>query len=217
LSKDEKILLRLLSNYERRWRPKTDDPFKSLIRTILSQNTNYRNEAAAFERLENMVGVTPKRLSESSVEKIAEAIKPAGMYNRRSVVLNAVAKEVIKRFAGDLNSVIEMPYDNAREALMNLTGVGPKTADVLLMFDGGNAIIPVDRHIFRISKRLKLVPEKAGYEQVRETLEKATPLGRHEDIHVFLIRFGREFCRALNPRCEECFLTDLCPFPMELK
>ena len=105
MSKDEKILLRLLSNYERRWKPRTDDPFKSLVRTILSQNTNYRNEAAAFERLENMVGVTPKRLSESSVEKIAEAIKPAGMYNRRSVVLNAVAKEVIKRFAGDLNSL----------------------------------------------------------------------------------------------------------------
>jgi endonuclease-3 len=211
LSRDEKILLKLLSNYKRCWNPRTDDPFKSLVRTILSQNTNYKNEATAFEQLENLIGVTPQNLAESSVKEIAEAIRPAGMYNQRSVVLNAVAKEVIDRFTGDLASVLEMPYYKAREALMELTGVGPKTADVVLIFDGGNAIIPVDRHIFRISKRLKLVPEKAGYEVVRETLEKATPKGRHEDVHVFLIRFGREYCKALNPRCVECFLADLCP------
>ena len=217
MSREEAILLRLLNKYERRWRPRSDDPFKSLIRTILSQNTNYRNEATAFEQLETLIGVTPKHLAEAPVEKIAEAIRPAGMYNQRSKVLKAVAREVIERFDSDMDLVIEMPYDEAREALMGLTGVGPKTADVLLMFNGGNAIIPVDRHIFRISKRLKLVPEKARYEDVKITLEKATPAGKHEDVHVFLIRFGREYCRALNPRCEVCFLADFCPSMEKLK
>ncbi|UCH56758.1 MAG: endonuclease III, partial [Candidatus Bathyarchaeota archaeon] len=116
-------------------------------------------------------------------------------------------------FNGDLATVMGKPYHEARGDLMSLPGVGPKTADVVLMFVAGKKIVPVDRHIFRVAKRLRLVREKASYDEVREVLEAASPEGRHEDIHVFLIRFGRETCRARIPRCSECFLEDLCPFP----
>ena len=160
-----------------------------------------------------MVGVEPLKLASSSTEDIAEAIRPAGMYNQRSRVIKGVAEIVLDRYGGDLDPVIQKPHGEAREELMTLPGVGPKTADVLLMFDAGKAIIPVDRHIFRITKRLGLVPERAPYDQVRIALESAAPPGRHEDAHVFLIRFGREVCRAQRPRCPECFLNDLCPFP----
>jgi endonuclease-3 len=213
LSRDEEILKRLLDNYKRRWRPETADSFRSLVRIILSQNTNYKNESTAYNRLESSVGAFPESLSAAPIEVIAEAIKPAGMYNKRSVVLKRVAEEVLARFDGDLTQVLAMPYEEAREELMGLTGVGYKTADVLLMFDAGKQIIPVDRHIFRISKRLGIVPENAGYEKVRSALESAAPTGRHEDVHVLLIQFGRDICRALRPRCDECFLRDLCPYP----
>jgi len=213
LGRAEEVLIRLLEHYERSWRPRTTDPFRSLVRTILSQNTNYRNEATAFQRLESLVGVTPERLASTPREVIADAIRPAGMYSQRSLRLKEVAEAVIQRFDGDLSPVLTKPYEEARALLMDLPGVGPKTADVVLLFDARRPIIPVDRHIFRITKRLGLVPEKAGYEEVRLTLEATTPAGRHEDIHVLLIRFGREVCKALNPRCDSCFLNDLCSHP----
>ena len=213
MERAEEILRRLLSHYERTWRPSSGDPFRSLIRIILSQNTNYKNEATAYRRLDEMVGVEPLKLASSSTEDIAEAIRPAGMYNQRSRVIKGVAEIVLDRYGGDLDPVLQKPHEEAREELMTLPGVGPKTADVLLMFDAGKAIIPVDRHIFRITKRLGLVPERAPYDQVRMALESAAPPGRHEDAHVFLIRFGREVCKAQRPRCPKCFLNDLCPFP----
>jgi len=213
LGRDEEALRRLLDHYERRWRPSTGDPFRSLVRTILSQNTNYKNEAKAYQRLEDIVGVTPENLADTTVEVIADAIRPAGMYNQRGRTLQAVASVVMDHYGGDIGPILDKPYPDAREELMALPGVGPKTADVLLMFDAGKEVIPVDHHIFRITRRLRLVREKASYDEVRLALEAAAPPGRHEDVHVLLIRFGREVCRSQSPRCQECFLRDLCPYP----
>ena len=124
-----------------------------------------------------------------------------------------MAEAVLKRFDGDLTPVMGKPYPKARLDLMALPGVGPKTADVVLMFTAGKEIVPVDRHIFRISKRLEMVSGKASYDEVRLALEAATPKGRHEDVHVLLIQFGREMCMAQKPRCPECFISDICSYP----
>ncbi len=160
-----------------------------------------------------MIGITPENLANAPLETIAEAIRPAGLYNQRSKVLKRVSEEVLTRFHGTLDDVMKKPFPEAREDLMSLPGVGPKTADVTLMFAAGSRIVPVDRHIFRISERLGIVPPKASYEDVRQALEEASPPDRREDIHVFLIRFGRETCKARNPQCNDCLLEDLCPYP----
>jgi endonuclease-3 len=203
----------LLNRYERTWHLSTDDPFKSLVGTILSQNTNSRNRSTAHSRLEEMIGITPENLADAPLEAIAEAIRPAGMYNQRSKVLKRVSEEILERFDGTLDYVMKKPFSDAREDLMSLPGVGPKTADVVLMFVAGSRIVPVDRHIFRISKRLKIVPEKASYGDVRGALEEVSSPDKREDVHVFLIRFGRETCKAQRPRCNDCFIEDLCPYP----
>ncbi len=215
MGRGEEALGRLLDYYERTWRPRIGNSFQSLVRIILSQNTNYKNEATAYRRLESVIGVTPHGLAEAPQEAIANAIRPAGMYNQRSRTLRSLAETVIDKYGGDIALILEKPYPEAREELMSLPGVGVKTADVLLMFDAGREIIPVDRHIFRITKRLGLVPQKASYDDVRRTLEAAAPRGRHEDVHVLLIRFGREICQARKPKCDVCFLFDICPYPIE--
>lgn len=211
----EEALSRLLHRYEGGWRPRTGDPFRGLVRTILSQNTNYKNEAMAYRRLESRIGVTPESLSNAPVEAIAEAIRPAGMHNQRGRVLKDLALAIKDLYAGDISGILEKPYPEAREEFMALPGIGPKTADVLLMFHAGKEIIPVDRHIFRITKRLGLVPDDARYDEVRLALEAAAPAGRHVDVHVLLIRFGREICKARRPRCNNCFLNDICPYPKD--
>ena len=213
MDKVEEIIARLLSHYGRRRQPPRGDPFRSLVRIILSQNTSSRNQTAAYERLERYIGVTPENLAGVSVERIAEAIRPAGMHNQRSRTLKKVAEAILERYCGDITSILRRPYTEVRKELMALPGVGPKTADVLLMFNAGKAVVPVDRHIFRIAKRLKLVPPKVAYDDVRSALEEAADPDRYEDVHVLLIRFGREFCRARRPRCGDCFLNDLCPYP----
>ena len=213
LDRAEETVSRLLSRYERRRRPRRGDPFRSLVHTILSQNTSYRNEAMAYDRLEDAIGVTPEALAGAPVERIAEAIRPAGMHNQRSRTLRKVAEAVLEHHGGDITPILDKPYPQAREELMGLPGVGRKTADVLLMFDAGKAVIPVDRHIFRIAGRLQLVPPRAAYDDVRTALEAAADPDSYEDVHVLLIRFGREVCRARRPRCGDCFLNDLCPYP----
>jgi len=216
LNRTEEIITRILNHYERQWRPIESDPFKSLVRIVLSQNTSYRNESKAFEQLERDIGVDPQDMMNAPIQRIEEAIRPAGMQNLRSRTLKEVAEAISKRYGGDISTILRKPYPEARKELMELPGVGMKTADVLLMFDADRAIVPVDRHITRIAKRLELVPEKATYEEIRLALEAATEPDERLDTHVFLIQFGREICRAQHPRCVSCFLNDLCPYPKKL-
>jgi endonuclease-3 len=166
----------------------------------------------AYNRLEKAIGVTPENLLIADEQEIKNSIRPAGMYNLRSKTLKCVSEEVIRRYDGDLSQVMEKTYTEARKVLMSLPGVGHKTADVVLLFSAGKKIVPVDRHIFRISKRLEIVSKNASYDEVRLSLEAITPKGMHQDLHIKLIQFGREYCKARYPKCSECFLDDICSY-----
>ena len=96
---------------------------------------------------------------------------------------------------------------------MELPGVGPKTADVALMFSVNSRVVPVDRHIERIAKRLEIVPQNADYETIRTTLQDAATPDRFRELHLSLIRFGKEICTARNPKHDECALRNICPYP----
>ena len=209
----EEALRRVQELYPRRWTPSGGDHFKSLIRTILSQNTNWRNEETAYRRLEESIGVTPRELSKASLSTISDAIRPAGMYNQRSKTIKNVAEKVLELYNGDLSAVVAKSYLEAREELMTLPGVGEKTADVVLLFNAGKHVLPVDRHLARIAKRLELVRDSADYDTIRLTFESATTPDKFLDTHIKLIQFGRDVCRALNPKCTECPLNDICPYP----
>jgi GTP-binding protein HflX len=209
----ETAINRLLEHYPVDYVPRGYDPFRGLVSTILSQNTNSKNQRAAFSRLEESVGITPYTLDAASEEQIVEAIKPAGMYNQRVRTLKAVSREIIDKYGGDLQPVFDMTFPEARERLMEFPGVGEKTADVALMFVANHQVIPVDRHVERVSKRLEIVSQNAGYEEIRRVLEDGSTPDRFREVHLSLIRFGRETCRAQSPRCSECVLNDICPYP----
>lgn len=213
MNRAEEIASRILGHYHHHHIQPSGDPFRSLIRIILSQNTGFRNERMAYEQLEGSIGVTPQTIAAASVEALERAIRPAGMFRVRGRTIRSVAEAVLRDYSGDIQPVLTKPYDEARLELMRLPGVGKKTADVLLMFDADKAVVPVDRHIDRICKRLEIVPQRAGYDSIRTALEAATDRSRYQDLHVMMIRFGREICRAQRPKHDECFLNDLCPYP----
>lgn len=204
-----KILNRLSTEFET-WRRYTEDPFLLLVGTVLSQNTNWRNTRTAYNRLV-MKFKTPQQLAEADVREVQRLIRPAGLYKIKSKRLKVIAQIVLDRYGGDLNSVLQMLPKKARCELLSIPGVGYKTADVVLVFAGGRDVLPIDTHIFRISKRLGFAPPNADYEEVRRSLEELIPRGRRGEAHILLIQHGRRYCRAPSPLCRECPINDLCP------
>lgn len=195
-------------------------PFDSLVRTILSQNTASKNTTTAYNRLQEQVGVTPYNLVEASEEAIKEAIKPSGMYNQKTKTLKQASRLIIEKYNGNLEQIFRLPFNEARDRLMEIPGIGPKTADVSLMFSANSRVVPVDRHIARIAKRLEIVEKKADYEAIRSAWQDAATPDRFRELHLALIIFGRETCTARNPKHEDCILRNICPYPdkiMEIK
>jgi len=203
------ILNRLGAEFEL-WRRYTDDPFLLLVGTILSQNTNWRNTRAAYNRLITKFH-TPGQLARAEVLEIQKLIKPAGLYRMKSKRLKEVARIVLERYRGDLSTLLRKPSEEARRELLSLPGIGYKTADVVLVFGAGRDVLPIDTHIFRVSKRLGFARPKASYEEVRSELEELTPRGHRGEAHVLWIQHGRRYCLARNPLCDECPINDLCP------
>lgn len=194
-----------------KWVTSDREPFKTLIVTIISQNTADRNTARAFENLSKRFKITPEVLANAETSQIQECLKVAGLYRNKAKAIKQVSKTLLERFGGDLKSILSLPFEEARKALLQLAGVGPKTADVVLLFSANKPTIPVDTHVNRVSKRLGLAPTKGNYEAVREALQSLYAPEDYLALHILLILHGRKYCRARKPLCMQCPLNILCP------
>jgi len=191
-----------------------------LVRTILSQNTSDTASQPAFDALLERYddGDLAATLAEADRETLADTIASAGLYNQKSRVIVEAAREVVADF-GDAAAfddfVREGDPAEVRDRLLDIHGVGPKTADCVLLFAGGrDGVFPVDTHVHRIARRMGLAPPDADHEGVREALEASVPSEKCGFGHTATIQFGREYCTARKPACldgpEACPLYDLC-------
>ncbi len=191
-----------------------DNPFEMFIRTILSQNTNDKNRDRAFQRMkEEFEDLTPEKLANSDLKKIEDAIKVAGLYRVKSVRIHEISKYIMDKFDGDIDKLLTLPFKEARKKLIELKGIGYKTADIMLLFYCNHPTIPIDTHITRVSKRLGFAEQDAKYEKIRESLEKLieTDITVYKESHLLLIELGRDTCNAINPKCKNCIVESLCP------
>jgi endonuclease-3 len=193
------------------WTTATRNPFATLITTIISQNTNDTNTARAFENLSNKFRITPEALAEAEIKQVENCLKAGGLYHNKARAIHQVSKIMLKKYNGDLTQILSKPLDAARDELLQLPGVGPKTADVLLLFSAKKPTVPVDTHVNRVSKRLGLVAEEADYETVRGTLQSIYDPKDYLAVHILLILHGRKYCKAKTALCTECPLKSLCP------
>lgn len=187
------------------------DPFRTLIMTIISQNTADRNTQRAFEDLSNKFDIKPEVLANAETCQIEKCLKVAGLYRNKTKTIKQVSRTIHYQYHDNLESILLKPLEEARKTLLQFPGVGPKTADVVLLFASGKPTIPVDTHVNRVSKRLSLVPADGDYEIVRASLQNLYDPKDYPDIHVLLILHGRKYCRALGPSCFQCPLNQLCP------
>jgi len=207
-----KILHTLQENFSiPQWASSTRDPFQTLIVTVLSQATADKNTARAFENLSRRFSITPEALAKASVEEIENAIRVGGLYKNKSRVIKTISHLILEQFNGSLDFIYSLPFEEARKILLNIPGVGPKTADVVLLFCAGKPTIPIDTHVNRVSKRLGLAPPKANYEELRRSLETLYSPEDYLPVHLLLISLGRKYCKARKPLCKPCPVNTLCP------
>jgi endonuclease-3 len=194
-----------------KWTEAKRDPFKTLIVTIISQNTADRNTARAFERLSNRFEIKPEVLANAETSQIEESLKTAGLYRNKAKTIKQVSRIILEKFHGSLQPILSLPLEEARNTLIALPGIGPKTADVVLLFSTRQPTIPVDTHVNRVTKRLGFAPANGDYEAVRTSLQSLYHPRDYLAVHVLLIAHGRRYCKARRPLCKQCPVNMHCP------
>jgi len=194
----------------------TGDPFRVLVVTILSQNCTDVAALRAYYRLDERVGVIVSNLANARVRTIERAIHVAGLHKQKAKALRGLAKRLVDEFSGNFVSMLQGSFPEVRDRLQELPNVGPKTADVLLSILN-QPTISVDTHVERVSKRLGLTPTKGRYEEVRSALMQEFPSDDYRVIPMYFMALGRQICKAQRPRCAECILSSLCPYPKKTR
>lgn len=187
------------------------DPLAVLVQTILSQNTSDRNSDRAFLALKNAFGSWDSVTSAESGH-IAAIIKSGGLAEVKAKYIKQALTE-IKRKHGKLalDFLNKFALEEARNWLIQLPGVGIKTTNCVLLFSLGMPALPVDTHVFRVSKRLGLIGKKMTIGKAHTVLENMVPPEVIYKFHVLLIEHGRKICKAQIPICEQCVLVGMCP------
>jgi len=192
------------------WRPRTD-PLYELIAAILSQNTSDVNSHRAFESLISTFG-SWDRVAEASSDEIAEAIGCGGLSRIKAPRIKAILEGILTgRGSLDLGFLGDLPVPEAKAWLRALPGVGPKTAGCVLLFALGKPVLPVDTHVYRVSRRLGLIDSRVSPEGAHQLLEEIVPPEAIYQFHLNMLAHGRRVCRARRPLCPRCVLGEGCP------
>lgn len=188
------------------------DLLAMLIKIILSQATSDANSRRTFQNLKTRFKNWEAVLAADEKE-IAEAIRLGGLANQKAKVIKDLLRQ-IKDARGrlSLKFLEKMPETEARDFLLQFRGIGPKTVACTLLFASGKEVFPLDTHIFRIFKRMGVLPEKVSDAAAHRLLDELAPKGKFYSLHVNLIRLGRQICRPKEPLCDRCPLVEYCDY-----
>lgn len=192
--------------------PPKSDPLSMLINIILSQATSDANSDRTFRNLKKSFRTWKNVLAASETE-IADAIRLGGLANQKARVIKDLLGQ-IKNARGTLSLkfIEKMPDDAARDYLLQFRGIGPKTVACTLLFALQKEVFPIDTHIFRVLRRVGVLPEKITDVKAHWLLDELAPGGKFYSLHVNLIRLGRQICRPREPLCERCPLIEYCDY-----
>jgi endonuclease-3 related protein len=185
-----------------------DSPFEIIIGAILTQNTNWANVEKAIANLKKANVLTPAKLHHLDIKKLASLIRPAGYYNIKAKRLKNFLDWLFENYSGQLKNLENAPTDQLRNDLLSVKGVGPETADSILLYAFSRPVFVIDAYTARICSRHNLIDEGADYHQIQELFES----NLHADVqlfneyHALLVRLGKDFCKP-TPKCDACPLV----------
>tara|TARA_B100001750_G_scaffold201301_1_gene175986 strand:+ start:171 stop:848 length:678 start_codon:yes stop_codon:yes gene_type:complete len=192
------------------WVPRYN-AIEELVYTILSQHTSDINSERAFRTLMEVYGDVGM-IADADVSDIEKAIEKGGLAKQKAPRIKNVLNQIRKEIGSfDLSFLAEMPLSESKAWLTRLHGVGPKTAAIILCFSFGLPAMPVDTHIYRVSQRIGLIAKEVSAEAAHDLLETIIPPEEIFQFHMFLIKHGRDTCKARKPRCASCCLKGACP------
>lgn len=192
------------------WPAKT--PFEVLLGAVLVQNTAWRNVEKAIENLRRNDLLHPIALYEVSQEELEELIRPAGYYRIKARRLRNVLALLVHRYDGSLDAMFQTGLAELREELLSINGVGPETADSILLYAGGLPTFVVDTYTHRVLARHGWIDFQVDYYEIKDRFESELPADAalFNEFHALLVQVGKEHCRKVA-RCEGCPLAPLLP------
>jgi endonuclease III len=189
------------------------DPLSELVAVILSQHTSDLNSERAFESLRARFP-SWEAVRQAPTGDVIDSIRSGGLAVIKAPRIQRVLDQVqAARGELSLDFLADLSLDDARAFLRTLDGVGPKSAACVLLFSLDKPAMPVDTHVHRVAGRLGLIPPRTTADAAHEQLERMVPPADVYRFHVGLIQHGRAVCRAQRPRCPECPVNALCPYP----
>jgi endonuclease III len=212
----EKPVRYIIQNLERTYgvpeNERTSDPLDMLVKIILSQATSDTNSHRTFAALKKRFPAWDALLR-ARTSTIAETIRSGGLANQKAAVIKDVLRQ-IKEDHGtlDLGFLHELSSEEAVSYLSQFRGIGPKTIACTLLFACRKEIFPLDTHIFRILRRVGLIPQSCTDRRAHEIMNRLVPPGKFYSFHVNLIRHGRTLCRPREPLCERCPIVEYCDY-----
>jgi endonuclease-3 related protein len=204
---------RLLNTFgPQHWWP-GESPFEIMVGAVLVQNTAWRNVERAISNLRAAGAMEPRALYALPPEELAELIRPAGYYQLKARRLRNLLRFVVEEYDGALERMFRTGVGALREQLLAINGIGPETADAILLYAGGLPTFVVDTYTHRVLARHGWIGYEADYHEIKDHFESALPADAtlYNEYHALLVRVGKDFCRRTAPKCGACPLAPMLP------
>jgi endonuclease III related protein len=187
--------------------------FEVIVGAILTQNTSWSNVERAISALRREKLLNPKAIEKISTEHLAQLIRSSGYFRQKARKLKEFVQFLRDRYQASLDKLFATPTTELREQLLSVHGIGPETADSILLYAGGHPVFVVDAYTRRMLERHNLVDPKASYEEIRAIFEQNLPADSslYNEYHALIVRTGKHFCQKRQPDCEHCSLRRFLP------
>ena len=194
----------------RHWWP-AESPFEVMVGAVLTQNTNWHNAKAAIDALKAQDCLSFAALDNLPVDKLAALIRPCGYHGVKAKRLKNLLAMLGREYAGDVGAIARDALPTAREKLLAVSGVGPETADAILLYAAGQPVFVVDAYTHRIFSRHFLVPEESDYDEIQGAFMAAlaADAALFNEYHALIVELGKGYCKKNAPRCADCPLRGL--------
>jgi endonuclease III related protein len=208
----QQVYQKLFSHYGRQYWWPADSPFKVMVGAILTQNTAWTNVERAIANLIAGACLTPQAILDVPLGKLAEYLKPSGYFNVKAQRLRNYCEWYVA--AGGLEVLSRNDTEVLRKQLLGVNGIGPETADDILLYAFARPVFVIDAYTRRLFSRLQLLDADAGYETLRQGFESCLPTDvvMFNEYHALIVRHVKEVCKK-RPLCSDCCLTKACSFP----
>ncbi len=187
-----------------------DSPLECVLGAILTQNTSWQNAAKAINNLKKSDLVSIDKLNLLTTNELAQLVRSSGYFNQKAVKIKNFLTFLYENYEGKLEKMFDEDMYLLRDKLLSIKGIGPETADCIILYGGNKPIFVIDTYTYRVLSRHGLVPEQTSYNEMQELFMDSLNLdpGIFNEYHALLVKVGKERCKKQKPICAGCPLED---------